>query len=75
LVFLFVSGATLTASINTPVPAASGVSSVDFTGSILEYTFTGQEPAGEYTWFAVLTRAGTTYSIIHLDQDLFTFAP
>jgi hypothetical protein len=41
------------------VPIASGFVPFAYTGPILQYTFTGGEPAGTYEVRAFLTHAGT----------------
>jgi len=52
---------------NIPVP--------DFNGPIFNYTFTGVEPVGNYTWFAALTTPGTLNIIGTLAAAPFSFAP
>jgi len=52
---------------NIPVP--------NFTGVIFHYTFTGVEPAGNYTWFAALTTPDTLNVIGMMAITPFTFAP
>jgi len=52
---------------NIPVP--------DFTGTIFNYTFSGAEPVGTYTWFAALTTPGTLNIIGTLAVQPFSFTP
>jgi len=52
---------------NIPVP--------DFNGVIFNYTFTGVEPVGTYTWFVALMQPGTLNAIGTLAVAPFTFAP
>jgi len=59
----------------TLVPVLSNIQVPDFTGSIFNYTFTGLEPSGTYTWFAALAQPGTFTVIGTLTQAGFTFAP
>lgn len=42
---------------------------------VAQYTFTGAEPPGTYTWFAALTAPGTKKFVTGIEQDTFTFAP
>jgi len=59
---------TLTAlASNIPVP--------DFNGAIFNFTFTGTEPPGNYTWFAALTTPGSLNVISTLATVPFSFAP
>jgi hypothetical protein len=57
------------------VPLVPAFTPVAFAGPILNYTFTGAEPAGTYTWLSALTEAGTGTIIGTIDQDAFTFTP
>lgn len=41
----------------TLTPLLSNIPVPDFSGPIFNYTFTGAEPVGNYTWFAALTIA------------------
>jgi len=52
---------------NIPIPA--------FTGPIFNFTFTGAEPLGNYTWFAALTTPGTLNVIGAMAIAPFAFAP
>lgn len=52
---------------NVPVP--------DFTGPIFNYTFSGAEPVGNYTWFAALTTPGTLNVIGTMAVQPFSFTP
>ncbi len=52
---------------NIPVP--------NFNGSIFSYMFTGLEPAGTYSWFAVLAQPGTFNVIGTMAVASFTFVP
>jgi len=59
---------TLTALVsNIPVP--------DFSGPIFNYTFTGAEPVGNYTWFAALTTPGSLNIIGTMAVQPFSFGP
>jgi len=61
-------GAALTPLVsNIPVP--------DFIGVIFNYTFTGAEPVGTYSWIAALTAPGTQNVIGTMAVTPFTFAP
>lgn len=42
---------------------------------IAQYTFTGAEPPGTYTWLAALTMPGTLTFVSAVEEDVFTFAP
>jgi len=59
----------------TMTPLLANVSVPAFTGPIFNYTFTGAEPVGNYTWFAALTQPGTFNVIGTLAAVPFTFAP
>jgi hypothetical protein len=66
--------------VNVAVPAATNFKlgfSLDV--PVLRHTFTGAEPAGTYSWAAVLTRAGTsitnTANWVGYDTASFTFTP
>jgi len=50
-----------------PVPSATDI--------VLNYTFTGIEPVGTYTWFAALTQPGTLNFIGTVAQASFNFSP
>jgi len=52
---------------NIPIPA--------FTGPIFNFTFSGAEPVGTYTWFAALTQPGTLNLFGTLTAVPFSFAP
>jgi len=52
---------------NIPIPA--------FTGPIFNFTFSGAEPVGNYTWFAALTTPGTLQVIGTLAVAPFSFVP
>jgi hypothetical protein len=54
------------------VPIAKGFTPVDFQGVLAQYTFTGAEPAGTYTWLAALTAAGTLNLVSPLQEVPFT---
>jgi len=61
-------GTTLTPLLrNIPVPS--------FTGPIFNYTFSGTEPVGNYTWFAALSTPGTVNVIGTLATAPFSFTP
>ena len=53
------------------VPIARRITPVDFQGTLAQYTFTGGEPAGTYTWYAVLTLPGTLNFVSPLRQLAF----
>jgi alpha-tubulin suppressor-like RCC1 family protein len=57
------------------VPIGRGLAPFAFTGELLGYTFRGDEPPGQYTWFAALTEPGTLNVVGPLDQVSFTFSP
>jgi len=52
---------------NIPIPA--------FNGPIFNFTFSGTEPVGNYTWFAALTTPGTLQVIGTLAVAPFSFVP
>jgi len=52
---------------NVPVP--------DFTRPTFNFTFSGTEPVGTYTWFAALTQPGTLNVIGVMATASFSFAP
>jgi hypothetical protein len=54
------------------VPIARRFVPFDFQGALAQYTFTGGEPAGTYTWYAVLTTPGTLNFVSPLQQLAFT---
>jgi len=56
-------------------PLLSNVPIPDFTGPIFNYTFSGTEPVGNYTWFAALTTPGSLNIIGTLAVAPFSFAP
>jgi len=56
-------------------PLLSNVPVPDFTGPIFNFTFSGTEPPGNYTWFAVLTTPGSLNIIGTLATASFSFAP
>jgi chitinase len=57
------------------VPIAAGLTPVAFDGELLRYTFTGAEPAGQYTVLSGLAAPGTLDAIGGVDQDVLTFQP
>jgi len=57
------------------VPFLSNVQVPDFTGVVFNYTFTGIEPVGTYSWFAALAQPGTLNVIGSITQASFTFSP
>jgi len=59
----------------TLTPLLSNVPVPDFNGAIFNFTFTGTEPPGNYTWFAALTTPGTLQVIGTLATASFSFAP
>jgi len=59
----------------TLTPLLSNVPIPDFNGPIFNFTFTGTEPAGNYTWFAALTTPNTLNVIGTLATATFSFAP
>jgi len=59
----------------TITPLLSNIPVPDFNGVLFNYTFTGIEPAGTYTWFAALMQPGTMNVIGTLAVAPFTFAP
>ena len=54
------------------VPIAKAFGPVDFQGVLAQYTFTGAEPPGTYTWLAALTAPGTLNIVSPLQQVAFT---
>jgi len=56
-------------------PFVSNIQVPNFTGSIFNFTFTGTEPVGNYTWFAALTQPGTLNVIGTLAVAPFSFGP
>ena len=54
------------------VPIAKGFGPVDFQGVLAQYTFTGAEPPGTYTWLAALTAPGTLNVVSPLQEVAFT---
>jgi hypothetical protein len=54
------------------VPIAQGFVPFDFAGTLAQYTFTGAEPLGTYTWYAALTEPGTLAFIGPVEQIAFT---
>lgn len=54
------------------VPLARSVVPFSFVGVIAQYTFTGIEPHGMYTWYSVLTQPGTLNFVSPLHQTSFT---
>jgi len=56
-------------------PLLSNIPVPDFTGPIFNYTFTGAEPFGNYTWFAALTTPGTLNIIGTMAVVPFSVAP
>jgi hypothetical protein len=57
------------------VPIGRGLAPFAFTEELLRYTFRGDEPPGQYTWFGALTEPGTLNVVSPLDQVPFTFSP
>jgi hypothetical protein len=66
--------------VNRPVPAATNVV-LGWSRNVplSSYRFAGAEPAGSYSWIAVLTRTGTavtnTANWVGFDYEAFRFAP
>lgn len=54
------------------VPIARGFNPFAFQGIVANYTFSGGEPTGTYTWLAALTQPGTLNVISQLHQLNFT---
>jgi hypothetical protein len=54
------------------VPIAQRFVPFQFDGSLAQYTFTGVEPLGTYTWYSVLTEPGTLNFVSPLEQVSFT---
>jgi hypothetical protein len=54
------------------VPIVRGFAPVDFQGTLGQFTFSGAEPPGDYTWFAVLATPGTLNFVSPLQQLTFT---
>jgi hypothetical protein len=54
------------------VPIARGITPVNLDAVIVNYTFTGFEPTGDYTWYAALTRPGTLEVVGVISQTLMT---
>ena len=50
------------------VPIARGIVPAPYQGTLTQYTFSGVEPLGSYTWYAVLTRPGTLEFVTALQQ-------
>ena len=57
------------------VPIATNIVPAPVQQQVLQYTFTGAEPPGAYTWFAVFTVPGTMNFVSVLEQSPFVFAP
>ena len=57
------------------VPIARSLLPFNYEASLIAYTFSGVEPFGEYTWYAVLTRPGTLEFVGALQQTRFTLGP
>ena len=53
------------------VPIARGFVPFTYEGILANYTFTGGEPGGTYTWYAVLTEPGTLNFVSPLRQTTF----
>lgn len=56
-------------------PLATNFVPMPLQHQVAQYTFTGAEPPGTYTWFAALTMPGTLTFVSALEEDTFTFAP
>lgn len=54
-------------------PIAAGFTPFVYDAVLTQYTFTGREPTGTYTWYSILTRAGTLEFVTPLEQVTFTF--
>jgi photosystem II stability/assembly factor-like uncharacterized protein len=54
------------------VPIARNFVPFSYEGQLAQYTVTGHELAGTYTWFSALTRPGTLTIVGELDLDPFT---
>ena len=53
------------------VPIARGIVPIANEAMLISYTFSGIEPRGTYTWYAVLTRPGTMEFVSPLQQVTF----
>ena len=56
------------------IPIAQRFAPFDFQAILAQYTFTGVEPRGTYTWYAVLTTPGTL-NFVHPPQQLAFVVP
>jgi hypothetical protein len=56
------------------VPIARRITPVDIQATLAQYSFTGGEPGGTYTWYAVLTSPGTLNFVSPLRQLAFVIA-
>jgi len=56
-------------------PLLSNISIPNFSGTIFNFTFSGTEPVGTYTWFTALTTPGSLNVIGTLATASFNFAP
>jgi hypothetical protein len=54
------------------VPIARRFAPFNFEGTLAQYTFTGGELGGVYTWYAVLTTPGTLNFVSPLQQVAFS---
>ena len=54
------------------IPIARGIVPIAYEDTLVSYTFSGIEPRGTYTWYAVLTRPGTLEFVSPLQQVTFT---
>lgn len=59
----------------TPAPLAGNWRVKSFSGTIFSQTFLGTEPAGDYSWKAVLTAPGTAHFLAPISAAPFTFTP
>ena len=56
------------------VPIARGFVPFSYEAPLVQYTFSGGEPAGAYTWYVGLARPGTLDLIAPVQQVEFTFS-
>jgi hypothetical protein len=55
------------------VPIARGFAPFPYEAVLVQYTFSGVEPTGAYTWYSGLSRPGTLEFVTPLQQAVFTF--
>lgn len=55
------------------VPIARGFVPFPYLAALVQYTFSGVEPSGSYTWYSGLSRPRTLEFVTPLQQAVFTF--